>query len=132
MPIYDYECEACGVWGDAFRAMDERHNAPACPDCKARMKLRISACAGVVKFPAAGGHEYVSTTTGKYITTERARRDDLKRSGCRQYEGFEQEKKEADRKRAYEEQESDAKLEEAARRAYYQLSPSKRRVLDAA
>lgn len=131
MPIYEYECEECGVWGDAYRSMAERHFAPICPDCGDVMVLRISPCAGVVKFPAGGGHEYVSTTTGKYITTERARRDDLKRSGCRPYEGLEAEKKEAERKRKYEEEKSDAKLEEAARRAYYQLSPSKRRTLDA-
>jgi hypothetical protein len=85
-----------------------------------------------VHFPAAGGREYVSPTTGRVIATKKARQDDLKRSGCRPYEGFEQESKHAAKVRAEEEKKNDAKLHESVARAYHQLSPEKRRVLETA
>lgn len=130
MPIYEYECETCNLYGDASNSIDERHtHAPLCPKCADKMSLVISPVRGVVKFPAAGGHEYVSPATGRVITSERARRDDLKRSGCRPYEGFEQEMKHANKIRAEEEKQSDAKLHENVSRAYYALSPEKRKVL---
>lgn len=96
------------------------------------MHIRISACLGVVRFPAAGGHEYISPTSGKAITTQRARREDLARSGCRPWEGMESETRQAARVRAGEEKKQDAKLHESVARAYHQLSPDKRRILDAA
>lgn len=137
MPIYEYECSHCDALKEESHSIAARHtDAPFCTEfyeCMLQpMKLIISAVGGVVKFPAAGGHEYVSTTTGRVISTERARRDDLKRSHCRPYEGFEAEKKESLRKAAYEEKKSDAKLEDATRHAYHQLSPTQRRALDAA
>lgn len=140
MPIYTYECQKCGTVKEESHSIAERHTAaPLCTEyyecCMSpvdSMKLVISACMGIVKFPAAGGHEYISPTSGKPITTHRARVDDLKRTHSRPYEGFEAEKKESDRKVAYEEKKSDAKLEEATRRAYHSLSPDKRRALDAA
>lgn len=96
------------------------------------MNLVISPVVGCVKFPAAGGHEYVSPTTGRVIGTEKARRDDLARSGCRPYEGREQEAKEAAKVRAHEEKKSDTKLHESVSKAYHQLPPDKRRVLETA
>lgn len=91
----------------------------------------ISAPFGRVLFPAAGGKEYVSPASGKYISTARARRDDLARTDSRPYEGFEQEQKEAKRKKADIEKKQDAKLHDSVSRAYYQLPPEKRKVLAA-
>lgn len=73
---------------------------------------------------------YQSPVTGLWVEGRKARREDLRRHNCRPYEGREQEQKEANRRRAYEEQTSERKLDEAARRAYYQLSPEKRRQLE--
>jgi hypothetical protein len=44
---------------------------------------------------------YVSPVTGKLVDGRKARREDLKRHGCRPYEGREQETKEARRRVAY-------------------------------
>lgn len=130
MPVYEYACPQGNV-ADWFNAVDNRHTqAPVCNCCNVQMTLLISAVSGVVKFPAAGGQEYVSTTTGRHITTERARRDDLARSGCRPYEGFEQENKEAARWREHKEKQSDGRLHESVARAYHQLSPKERRILE--
>lgn len=73
---------------------------------------------------------YVSPVTGLWIEGRKARREDLKRTNSRPYEGFSQERKEAERRVAYEEQKRDTRLHDAASRAFYQLSPSKRRILE--
>lgn len=129
MPTYEYECRNGHVTDDV-RSIDARNDPLRC-DCGQLASLIISASAGIVKFPAAGGREYVSPASGKYISSERARRDDLARTDCRPYEGFEAESKEAARKRADREKKQDAKLHENVSRAYYQLSPEKRKVLSA-
>jgi hypothetical protein len=72
---------------------------------------------------------YLSVASGLWVDGARARREDLKRTGCRPYEGREAEDREAARQRAYAEQKSDAKLHERAERAFAQLSPEKRRHL---
>lgn len=129
MPYYEFEC-AAGHLTDDYRTMETRNDPLRC-DCGKLAHRVISATQGIVKFPAAGGREYVSPASGKYITTERQRRDDLARTDCRPYEGLESETKEAARKRAVEEKKQDAKLHENVSRAYYQLPPSKRKVLAA-
>jgi putative FmdB family regulatory protein len=129
MPYYEFEC-AAGHLTDDYRTMETRNDPLRC-DCGKLAHRVISATQGIVKFPAAGGREYVSPASGKYITTERQRRDDLARTDCRPYEGLESETKEAARKRAAEEKKQDAKLHENVSRAYYQLPPSKRKVLAA-
>lgn len=54
---------------------------------------------------------YVSPVTGKWINSRRERAEDLKATNSRPWEGMAEEKKEADRQRAYKEAEQDAKLE---------------------
>lgn len=131
MPLYEYECPN-GNKADFINTVEERRSgAPVCNCCDERMSLRISAVRGFVRFPAAGGQEYISPATGKVIGTQRARIDDLKRSGCRPYEGFDAETKQAARVRADHEKKSDAKLHDDVSRAFYQLSPDKRRHLGA-
>lgn len=135
MPLYEYECGVCGYREDQVRSIDNRHQGPGCSECNSDfapysgMKLVISPVRGFVKFPAAGGQEYVSPSSGRHITTERARRDDLARTNCRPYEGFESETKEAKKRAKVEEAVSDAKLHDNVSKAYYQLPPDKRKVL---
>lgn len=132
MPMYEYECK-CGNAVDFHNTMDQRRtHAPVCAPCNKQMHIVISACMGVVRFPAAGGHEYISPTSGKAITTQRARIDDLKRSGCRPWEGMASETRQAASVRAHQEKKDDSKLHDSVARAYHQLSPEKRRHLQAA
>jgi hypothetical protein len=72
---------------------------------------------------------YQSPVTGLWVEGRAARREDLKRTGCRPYEGREQEQKEIARYRAYEEQKNDQRAHEAAARAFYQLDPKKQEIL---
>jgi hypothetical protein len=72
---------------------------------------------------------YESPVTGKWIEGRAARREDLARTGCRPYEGRDQEVKEAARHRAYAEQKFEQRLDEAAHRAVNYLSSDARRAL---
>ncbi len=103
--------------------MDERHDSPLCHG--KRMGIVISLATVQADLPG-----YESPTTGKWIEGRAARRDDLKRSGARPYEGFAVEKREADKRKAEREAKSDAKLEKVIRSAYHQLPPDKRRALE--
>lgn len=130
MPNYEYECDRCQKQGEYFAPMSQSGSPPDC-ECGAKTKrVILSAPMGYVHFPAAGGQAYVSTVSGKYIDSKRKREDDLKRHGCRTYEGFEQEKKEADRRTAHEEKKADQKLDATVREAFHQLPPEKRKVLE--
>lgn len=124
MPVYEAQCQKCERTADYFASIAERNdNVPSC--CGKQMQRIISGTFVQGDIPA-----YVSPTTGRVIGSMAARRDDLARSGARPWEGLEAEKKEAARKRAYSDAKDDAKLTESAHRAWHQLPPSKRAVLD--
>ena len=72
---------------------------------------------------------YLSEGTGLWVEGRAARREDLKRSGCRPWEGLEQERKEAARRDRYAEEKLDASLTKTASETFYQLPPSKRDIL---
>ena len=74
--------------------------------------------------------DYTSPVDGTVVHGRRGRRHDLARSNCRPYEGREAEAREANRQRAYDEQRQDSRLDAAARTAYAQLSPEKRRAIE--
>lgn len=72
---------------------------------------------------------YQSPVTGKWVDGRAQRREDLKRTGSRPWEGKAQEMKEAARQRQYTEQHMERSLHETAMRTFYELPPSKRRIL---
>ena len=73
---------------------------------------------------------YQSPVTGKWIDGRVQRREDLKRTGSRPYEGRDQELKEAARQEQYRDRALDAKIEKSAAETFYQLPPEKRRILE--
>ena len=73
---------------------------------------------------------YVSPTTGRWIEGRAARREDLKRSGARPWEGFAAERSEAQKRLREAEQKADRKLEAAVRTAFHELPPAQRRALE--
>ncbi len=72
---------------------------------------------------------YRSPINGQWIDGRVARREDMKRNGCRPWEGLEQEKKEAHRQERYAEQKLDASLTKTASEVFYQLPQEKRAIL---
>ena len=126
MPIYESVCRKCGKYHEYIRPLSKYDDTPEC--CGVKTEKRIfSAPFGVVDIPA-----YQSPVTGRWINSRVERNEDLKRNGCRPWEGLEQEKKEAERQKAYQEQKEDAKLTQAVEMAYAQLKPEQRQALETA
>ncbi len=70
---------------------------------------------------------YESPIDGRWVEGRKARREDLKRSGCRPYEGFEQESKEAARYRAEQDRQADQLADKMAHRAWAEAPESIRK-----
>lgn len=72
---------------------------------------------------------YQSPVTGLWVEGRVARREDLKRTGSRPWEGVEAERKESARQKAYSDAKLDESLTKTASEAFYQLPPAKQAVL---
>lgn len=123
MPLYEWSCLRCGKREDGFRSVENRHDSPLCHGQRMRIVISLATVQGDIP-------GYESPITGKWIEGRAARRDDLKRSNSRPYEGFAVEKREAEKRKAEREAKSDAKLEQVIRESYHQLPPAKRRALE--
>jgi len=125
MPIYEASCPECGAYHTYYQAVNNCYETPFC-DCGAKTEKGVfTAPMGIVDIPA-----YQSPVTGRWINSRSQRAEDLKRNGCRPWEGMEQEKKEADRQKAYAEADEDKKLTRSAEIALAQMAPEKRRILE--
>lgn len=71
--------------------------------------------------------DYESPVDGRVVHGRAGRREDLRRSGCRPWEGREAEAKEAARIRANDERAFDRRVEQTAIAAWNNLSPEKKR-----
>ena len=69
---------------------------------------------------------YESPATGKLITSYAERREDMKASGCRDWEGQDTERREAGKRKAEDEAKLDASIDATVRSAWANLSPSKK------
>ncbi len=74
--------------------------------------------------------DYVSPVSGEVVSGRRQRREDLKRTGSRPWEGMESEKKEAARRTEAADKAYDQRLTTAVTKEFHQLSPEKRRILE--
>jgi hypothetical protein len=74
--------------------------------------------------------DYVSPVTGKLISGRRQREEDLKRSGCRPYEGRESEMREAAQQSAYNAARLSGMLERTAAEVLSHMSSEKRKILE--
>lgn len=73
---------------------------------------------------------FESPIDGTVITNKRKHDYDLKKNGCRVYEGFESEKREADKYRQREEQQLKSKMMETAERTYHEIEHGYRKLGD--
>lgn len=105
MPLYESLCHECQKVHTYWAKADDRLNTPECCGVKTE-KVILSAPMGIVDIPA-----YVSPVTGQWVNSRAQRHEDLKRAGCRPWEGMQEEKKEAARQREYEIQKNDAAIE---------------------
>jgi putative FmdB family regulatory protein len=95
MPLYTFECPRCKRSETAFRKIAERNEAPECRHGAGAIRMRRIVEAPAVQADLPG---YTSPIDGRWIEGRRARTEDLKRSGCRPWEGMEAERKEAEKR----------------------------------
>lgn len=120
MPIYEAICLKCGKYHEYIRTFANYLDTPEC--CGEKTSKRIlSAPMGIVDIPA-----YESPASGKWITSRAERREDFKRTGCREWEGMESERKEAEKQNRYNEEAQDKALDHTVRKVWSELSPSKK------
>lgn len=123
--IYESICHECGKVHEYIRSAKNYRDTPFCCGQKTE-KVILTAPYGVVDIPA-----YQSPVTGRWINSRRERNEDLKRNDCRPWEGLAEEKKEAARRAAYDEQKQDKAIEKTVVDAWRTLTPEKQAVLAA-
>lgn len=123
MPTYEAVCLKCGKYHTYIRKAADYLDTPFC--CGAKTDKRILS-APMARPDMQPWEAYESPATGKMITSYAQRREDMKTSGCRDYEGRESEARNAQRLRQAEEAEAEKKLDDAVRGAWAQLSPEKK------
>lgn len=107
MPTYTYRCLECENDMEAFRKMADLNDCPTC-ECGGNTKKIMNVCQ-IGAFSTKPYEAFESPASGKVIRSEREKYDDMKRNGCRPWEGQEQERKAvAEKKKA-----NDKKLDKA-------------------
>lgn len=122
MPLYSFECSECHKRDAVFRKIASRNEAPLC--CDKSMVRVIEAAAIQADLPG-----YQSPIDGRWIEGKRARMEDMKRNGCRPWEGMESEKKEAQRRAEYADKDYEKGLEAQIMNTYNNMSAEKQRLL---
>jgi hypothetical protein len=121
--IYESVCFKCGAYHEYIRSVQDRNDVPEC--CGVKTEKRVLSVPSA-HFDVQPWESFISPATGKLITSKAERQEDMKASGCRQWEGMKDEKSEAARRKQYNEEAQDKALDHAVRTAWAQLSPSKK------
>jgi hypothetical protein len=108
MPIYESICKKCGKKQDYFQPVSNYLDTPICCGIKTD-KLISTPMLQASTFRVFEPFE--SPATGKPITNHKERKVDMEISNCREWEGLNDEKKEAARRLAYEDQKLDQKID---------------------
>ena len=102
-----------------------------CPACGLANKLTPFVSMPMLNASTAREFEaYESPATGKVITSHQARKYDMQASGCRDWEGVEQEKKYAAKAKIEEDQRQEQKIEQWVGETYQQLPAEKKAILE--
>lgn len=123
MPLYEAQCNKCSSVHQYIKPVSQCRDTPLCCGEQTK-KVILSAPASFADIP-----DYISPVTGKLISGKRQREEDLKRSGCRPWEGMEVERREAQKRKAATEAEWDKQNAEAVGKAWQQISQESRDIL---
>jgi hypothetical protein len=122
--IYEAVCMTCGKYHTYIRKAADYLDTPIC-ECGTKTEKRLLT-APMMRVDIAPWDAYESPATGKLITSYAERREDMKASGCRDYEGKEAELRHIARQQQYDEEKQDTELDKTVRTAWAQLSPEKK------
>lgn len=111
MPIYTARCNQCNQVHEYVRSVGNYLDTPVCCSLKTE---KVVLYAPSVRCDIAPWESYISPSSGKLVTSHSERREDMKSTGCRDWEGLEVEKRIASQNKQYIEKEEDAKIEAAA------------------
>lgn len=134
MPMYSFKCPSCGRIETAFRKIDERDNPTACCACapdSRTLGFGFVLMRRIIEAPAVHADlpGYTSPIDGRWIEGRRARAEDLKRNGCRPWEGMEAEKKDAERRANEVDHAHERAVEAAVADVYNGMSAESQRAL---
>lgn len=122
MPLYTYKCWACAARRDIFKPLAQLNRSESCENCQATMERQLAAPAVIGDY--AG---YTCPISNKWIEGRRAHEENLKKHGCRVYEGGETDAFRQSRRK--EETELDRRVDETVEQFYEALPTEKREEL---
>lgn len=123
MPTYQAVCMKCGKYHEYIRRVSQSDDSPEC--CGTKTEKRILS-APMAHMDIQPWDAYESPASGKLITSYAQRREDMARTGCRDWEGRASEERQAARVRQYDEQKQDQALDTTVRTVWANLSPEKK------
>lgn len=133
MPLYTFQCPKCGNKSTIFRKIAERDRSEPCEKCALNGESKSCGwdMVRVVEAPSVqvdiGG--YTSPIDGRWIEGKAARREDLKRSNCRPWEGMAAEKKAAIERSKAADKDFEKGVEAAAYNTFNNMSAEKQRAI---
>jgi predicted nucleic acid-binding Zn ribbon protein len=123
MPTYQSVCMQCGKYHEYIRRCAQSDDSPEC--CGVKTEKRILS-APMARMDIQPWDAFESPASGKVITSYAQRREDMARTGCRDWEGKDSEMKYATQQAQHHEQQQDQALESTVRQVWASLSPEKK------
>ena len=124
MPTYESICHQCGKLHGYYKPVSEYLNTPDCCGVKTE-KVIMTPPKGYVSMDIC----YDSPIDGRPITSKQARIEDLKRSGCREWEGMASEKNAVKKAEKESAELLDKQLDTRIHEAVQTLKPEAKRAL---
>ena len=126
MPLYTFRCSQCGSTATEFRKIANRNDGPECRHGPGAIRMTRIIDAPSVQTDLPG---YQSPIDGRWVEGRRARTEDLKRSGCRPWEGMEAERKEAIKRSNEVDHQFERTIESGVAEVYNGMSAESQRAL---
>lgn len=123
MPTYQAVCMQCGKYHEYIRRCAQSDDSPDC--CGVKTEKRILS-APMARMDIQPWDAFESPASGKLITSYAQRREDMARTGCRDWEGKDAEWKHATQQARYHDDKQDAALDATVRQVWANLSPEKK------
>ncbi len=126
MPLYESLCLECQTRHEYISSIANCAQTPLC--CNKSTEKRIFS-APMTHFDIQPWDSFVSPATGKVISSKAQRREDMKASGCREWEGMDSERKLSQQRKKDSDAAEDKALTETASKVLAQLPPDKKKIL---